>query len=57
MDQLVLVEREGPIATVVLIDSREISAGKSWKYTPRRVGEYSYTCTLHPNMKGTLEVK
>ena len=40
-----------------VFDSREIAAGKSWKYTPRRVGAYSYICTLHPNMKGTLEVK
>ena len=40
-----------------VFDSHEIPAGKSWKYTPRRVGEYSYICTLHPNMKGKLEVK
>jgi plastocyanin len=38
-------------------DSKDIAAGKSWKYTPRKAGDYSYICTLHPNMKGTLRVE
>ena len=38
-------------------DSHDIAAGKSWKYTPSKAGEYAYVCTLHPNMKGTLTVK
>jgi len=38
-------------------DSREIAAGKSWKYTPRNAGRYDYICTLHPTMKGTLQVE
>lgn len=38
-------------------DSHEIPAGKSWRYTPRRAGDYAYVCTLHPNMKGTLKVE
>jgi plastocyanin len=38
-------------------DSRDIAAGKSWKYTASKVGEYGYICTLHPNMKGTLKVE
>ena len=38
-------------------DSHEIAAGKSWKYTPRKAGEYAYICTLHSNMKGTLKVE
>ena len=37
--------------------SHEIPAGKSWKYTPRKAGEYIYVCTLHPTMKGTLKVE
>jgi plastocyanin len=37
-------------------DSHDIAAGKSWKYTTRKAGEYAYICTLHPNMKGTLKV-
>jgi len=37
-------------------DSHDIAAGKSWKYTARKAGEYAYICTLHPNMKGTLKV-
>jgi len=40
-----------------VFDSHDIAAGKSWKYTARKAGEYAYTCTLHPNMKGTLKVE
>jgi len=38
-------------------DSHDIAAGKSWKYTARKAGEYAYICTLHPNMKGTLRIE
>jgi len=38
-------------------DSGEIPAGKSWKFKANQVGEFSYICTLHPTMKGTLVVK
>jgi plastocyanin len=38
-------------------DSREIAAGKSWRWRARKSGDYAYTCTLHPNMNGTLKVE
>ena len=38
-------------------DSKNIAAGKSWRYTAKTAGEYSYVCLLHPNMKGTVEVR
>ena len=38
-------------------DSRTIAEGKSWKWTPRKAGEYAYVCTLHPNMTGTVKVE
>ena len=38
-------------------DSHAIAAGKSWKWTPRKAGDYSYICTLHPNMIGVLKVE
>jgi plastocyanin len=38
-------------------DSRSIEAGKSWKHTVRSKGEFSYVCTLHPTMKGTVQVE
>ena len=38
-------------------DSKSIAAGGSWKYRPARAGEFAYTCTFHPNMKGTLNVQ
>jgi plastocyanin len=38
-------------------DSKNIDAGKSWKYTPKTKGEFAYICSLHPTMKATLRVK
>ena len=38
-------------------DSHNIAAGRSWKYTARTSGEFSYICTLHPTMRGVLKVE
>ena len=38
-------------------DSHSIAAGASWKFVARKAGDYSYICTLHPNMNGTLRVE
>jgi plastocyanin len=38
-------------------DSKEIAAGKSWRFTAKKTGKFAYVCTLHPTMKGTLVVK
>jgi plastocyanin len=38
-------------------DSQIILAEKSWKFTPRKKGEFAYLCTYHPEMKGMLHVK
>jgi plastocyanin len=38
-------------------DSKEIAAGKSWRFTAKKAGTFPYVCTLHPTMKGTLIVK
>jgi plastocyanin len=38
-------------------DSGEIAPGKTWKYTAKKPGKFSYVCTLHPTMKATLVVK
>lgn len=38
-------------------DSKSIAAGKSWRYTARKSGEFTYFCTLHPTMTGTLTVE
>jgi len=37
-------------------DSKEISAEKSWQFTPAAAGEFPYVCTYHPTMKGVLRV-
>ena len=50
-------------ADFILRDKEEIAAiiareaGKSWKFTARKAGEFAYLCTLHPNMKGILKVE
>lgn len=38
-------------------DSKSIAAGASWKYKASKAGDFAYTCTFHPNMKGTLKVE
>ena len=40
-----------------VFDSHSIAVGASWKYVARERGEHTYTCTLHPNMKGTLKIE
>ena len=37
--------------------SPDIAAGASWKFTATKRGRYSYLCTLHRTMTGTLVVK
>jgi plastocyanin len=40
-----------------IFDSHSIAVGGSWRYVARKAGDYAYTCTLHPNMKGTLKIE
>lgn len=36
--------------------SGEIAGGKSWQYTFDKAGSYTYTCTDHAGMQGTIVV-
>ncbi|MGA7951183.1 MAG: cupredoxin family copper-binding protein [Thiobacillaceae bacterium] len=38
-------------------DSHDIPPNRSWRYKAQKPGEYAYSCTLHPNMTGTLKVE
>ena len=38
-------------------DSKIIEAGKNWKITVKKRGEFTYICTLHPTMKATVRVR
>lgn len=37
-------------------DSQFIQAGDTWQHTFEKPGQYDYLCTLHPWMKGTVNV-
>jgi plastocyanin len=38
-------------------DSNTILASESWRYTVQKKGDFAYTCTFHPAMKGMLRVQ
>jgi plastocyanin len=38
------------------LDTPEIGQGKTVEYTPDKAGTIQYICSIHPNMKGTLEI-
>ena len=38
-------------------DSQIIQAEQSWRFTPRKKGDFAYVCTFHPTMKATLQVR
>src|SRR3954467_5401543 len=37
--------------------SGTIKSGKTWQHTFKKAGKYSYSCHLHPRMKGTIVVE
>ena len=45
------------VTSLGAFDSHGIAVGATWKYQTRKSGTFAYTCTLHPNMKGTLRVE
>jgi plastocyanin len=38
-------------------DSKSIAPTAKWTWVAGRPGAYTYTCTFHPNMKGTIRVQ
>lgn len=42
--------------TADAFSSGDVAGGKSWKYTFAKAGTYSYVCTYHPGMHGTITV-
>jgi len=38
------------------LDSSEIAANASFRFSAARAGRFEYVCTLHPTMKGVLIV-
>jgi len=37
-------------------DSKNMGQGGTFEYTAAKAGTFKYICTIHPSMKGTLEV-
>ena len=44
-------------ATDRAFDSGSIDVSRSWTWVARKPGTFSYSCTFHPTMKGSIEVK
>ncbi len=40
-----------------LFDSGSIESDKSWRHTFTQAGNFAYTCTFHPEMKGIVTVQ
>ena len=38
-------------------DSGSIGASASWTFTPAKAGDYAYSCSFHPTMKGMIKVQ
>jgi plastocyanin len=38
-------------------DSGSIAADASWAFTPAKAGDYAYSCSFHPTMKGMIKVQ
>ena len=44
-------------ATSATFDSGSIASDAAWQHTFKEAGNFPYTCTFHPVMKGTIIVK
>jgi plastocyanin len=44
-------------ATGKAFDSHDIAPNASWTFRAVKSGDYDYTCTYHPTMKGQLSVQ
>jgi plastocyanin len=44
-------------ATSASFDSGPIASDAAWRHTFRQAGSFPYTCTFHPEMKGTVIIK
>jgi plastocyanin len=55
----VTFENEGQIAHTVTgdgFDSGSMAPGDTFTFTASEAGTFSYVCTFHPGMQGTIEV-
>jgi plastocyanin len=38
-------------------DSHSVSPARTWTFVAGKAGTYTYACTFHPTMKGTIKVQ
>ena len=38
-------------------DSGSVAPSDTWSFVAKQAGTYTYTCTFHPNMTGTIKVQ
>ena len=60
-DQVVFVNKDlfphTATADGKAFDSHDIAANASWTYQTAKAGEYAYSCSFHPTMKGKVTVQ
>jgi plastocyanin len=60
-DQVVFINKDLFPHTVTAddkaFDSHDVAANTVWKYQADKSGEYAYSCTYHPSMKGKVTVQ
>jgi plastocyanin len=56
--QFINLDEEPHTATATdgAFDSKALDTNETWNYTATKPGTYSYICSIHPFMKGTLTV-
>jgi plastocyanin len=56
--QFINLDEEPHTATATdgAFDSKALDTNETWNYTATKSGTYSYICSIHPFMKGTLTV-
>ena len=60
-DQIIWINKDlfphSATASAKAFDSQAIAPNASWNWVASKPGTYTYVCTFHPTMKGTITVQ